>query len=729
MAVLPSKLVERLNNIYELGEYNFGKELQRCLSAISTNPGTGACITIPTYSSTAAAEAACGAIEGVTFLNSSSDAITIYAGGQWVELDWVGKCTQVDSNSSTININTNNITGLLNSLSSIETTLENHNHDGINSPPIDIKDLITTAPFGNYFFSTGSGIDCGPVPTNIVVTEGGAAVNSAVSSIDFSSACFDITSTGANSILVDIPLLPGLKSAVDTNTLSIATNTTAISNLSTVIVNTQTQVTDNATNITNLQTTMASHCHDGVDSAQIRIDKIISQDGPGSNISNNFVVCADGVGGWNYVDKATIAGNSVTVTDVSTGDGLIALTSTATNYDIKGITTGCGIAVTDSGTDLEVAIDFAGMPNVGTALDINQDTILIHDASTNSCVQTSLFSLMDALAPKDYLAGKGLTRTTDAVTGDCTFDLDLTTITAATPTDAIDDANDFIVYYDDSESDCKTLKFDQLPNQSECCLPDPGNLTVLDPVYIDPATGAVTPSDITDPEKVATFVVTGFKPGQVCIQDFGVVTLDAPHGQLVGDCIFEGPNGTGVSVQPTSGINNVLYHTISTTKVSITAGTRPFEISTPTNQSFEGFRVTNSVAQSFPPSSTQTVSYDTVKYDTASGYSTVTSEYTVPTTGYWSIGGWVDLQLTSNVASGMLHIFVNTTPVARVGHYWETILNEDDYSGVHLATEELLNAGDVITMAYRLEDGAANTDSGVSAERSQGFYGHLIAPL
>lgn len=567
----------RLNNLYELGDYKFGKILQQCLTEIGNNPGTGACLTIPNFTSTAAAEVACGKVSGNIFYNTTSDSLTYCDdNGNWIEIDWVGKCIQVDNNSTNIQINTTNITNLLQQYNNLQNAFNTHNHDGVNSPAIDIKDLVTTEPAGQYFFSTGAGaIDCGPIPTELPVKEGGTEVVPASDCLDFTANCFGVTASG-NTAVIDIPALPQLKVDVNTNSNSITTNTTSISNIATQVANINTTLTTKCDELDDLEANFASHCHDGTDSPAIRIDKILSQDGTSANIANNFIACADGSGGWNYVDKATLAGSTITLTNVGPGEDLVAATSTSTNYDIKGIVGGCGISATSNATDVEVGIDFTNMANVGTALDITTDTIIVHDASTGECVQTTLQSLMGAIASKEYLAGKALTRTVDAGTGDCTFDLDLTTITDSSD---INEAEDYLLFYDQSENDCRTVKFCELPTNQDCCLPDPTGLALLDSVYINNL-GVVTKSDISDPNTVGQFIVTGFKPGLVCIQDYGVVELDTAHGLTVGSCYFEGPGGAPTSTEPTTGINNVLFTPISINKLSISAGTRPYEIST-----------------------------------------------------------------------------------------------------------------------------------------------------
>jgi hypothetical protein len=388
MAILPEKLVERLNTIYRLGEYKFGKELQSCLQELSNGPGIGVCLRLPNYVSVAAAEAVCTDDAGVIFFNSGTNTIDYYDNnGDHVVIDFPTKCVEVDTNTASILVNQNSITAIINQLN---------------------------------------------------VAQG---------------------------------------------------------------------------DILSLQTTMADHCHDGTDSTRIIIDKILSQDAPGSNVPINYVLCSDGASGWLYVDKETL-GSSVDIESVGTGESLITATSTATDIDFKTVTEGCGIALNSTADEIEVAVDFDGMPNVGTALDLEFDSILIHDSSADACVQTTLQSLVTAL--------------------------DVTS--------------------------------------SACCLPNPGGLTLLQPVYID-STGTVTPSDFSDNNTVAQYVVTGFRNSntEVCIQNFGPATFDAPHGLTVGDCYFEGPSGSTTSIQPTTGINNVLYHVISDTKISVVAGTRPFE--------------------------------------------------------------------------------------------------------------------------------------------------------
>lgn len=128
-----------------------------------------------------------------------------------------------------------------------------------------------------------------------------------------------------------------------------------------------------------------------------------------------------------------------------------------------------------------------------------------------------------------------------------------------------------------------TSQWENVPKETnKCCLPDPGGLSLLDPVYIDPVTGAVTPSDLSNNDTVAQFVVVEIANGEVCIQDFGVVDLGAAHGFPTGTCVFEDVAGGSTTTEPTTGINNVLFHAIGPNKVSVTAGTRPYQFASTT---------------------------------------------------------------------------------------------------------------------------------------------------
>lgn len=295
---------------------------------------------------------------------------------------------------------------------------------------------------------------------------------------------------------------------------------------------------------------------------------------------------------------------------------------------------------------------------------------------------------------------------------------------------------------------------------NKCCLPDPGGLTVLDPVYID-AAGVVTPSDISDPNTVAQFVVVSTDGTEVCIQDFGVVTLPNSHGFAVGDCVYEDAAGGTTTTEPTTGINNVLFHAISATKVSISAGTRPFEVggaATPddlddladvvitspvegdkicydaasgtwTNQqpaggAFVGFRATNSTFQTI--SFFTDVQFNTVKYDTNNGYNAATGEYTIPVTGYWDIGAWLDVESLQNQSSGYIILREGvSTNLVKSSFYGEPIANEDDRVHININTHEFLTAGDVIKVVGVTVTGNFRTDS-IQTQASAGFYAALM---
>ena len=111
---------------------------------------------------------------------------------------------------------------------------------------------------------------------------------------------------------------------------------------------------------------------------------------------------------------------------------------------------------------------------------------------------------------------------------------------------------------------------------AKCCFPDPGGLSVGDPVRID-SNGDVVASDISDVSTLGIYVVISTDGTEVCIASFGFCDTGAPHGFTVGECYFEDANGGITSTSP-SGINNILFHVVSDTKINVVAGTRPFQI-------------------------------------------------------------------------------------------------------------------------------------------------------
>jgi hypothetical protein len=146
---------------------------------------------------------------------------------------------------------------------------------------------------------------------------------------------------------------------------------------------------------------------------------------------------------------------------------------------------------------------------------------------------------------------------------------------------AIDDHSDVNLT---APTDGQTICYDAATSQwvnvdkesNKCCFPDPGGFSVGDPVRID-NTGAVVASDISNTNTVAQFIVVSTDGTEICLQNFGTCELAAPHGFTVGDCAYEDTSGGTTTTAPTTGINNILYHVISPTKLSIVAGTRPFE--------------------------------------------------------------------------------------------------------------------------------------------------------
>ena len=72
----------------------------------------------------------------------------------------------------------------------------------------------------------------------------------------------------------------------------------------------QSQVTTLFTQQGTLFTNLGTHTHESVLAAPIPFDNILSQDETDTNILANHIACADGTGGWNYVDKSTLGGST-----------------------------------------------------------------------------------------------------------------------------------------------------------------------------------------------------------------------------------------------------------------------------------------------------------------------------------------------------------------------------------------------------------------------------------
>ena len=189
-----------------------------------------------------------------------------------------------------------------------------------------------------------------------------------------------------------------------------------------------------------------------------------------------------------------------------------------------------------------------------------------------------------------------------------------------------------------------------------CCLPDPTGLTVLQSVVVD-ATGTVVPSDIATPELVANFVVVEIANGEVCLQSFGPRELDSAHGLVVGDYYFEGPGNTITNVEPTSGVNNVLFRVTSATKIEILAGTRPWEIGAGGGSSID-------------------VIDELLDVDTTTALPALGEVLT------WDGTNWVPA-VPTGAPTPYLHAMVSTTnPTTTTPVVWDTVI-EDNVSGLN----------------------------------------------
>jgi hypothetical protein len=574
---LPQKLISRLNQFYETGELKLGTELEACLAAISNTPPDGACITVPQYTSQAAAEAVCGTIAGNIFFNSTTNSLTVYDGTMWVELDWTGKCSQIDSNTAQVQVNEINIQQLLQQLTEIVTDFQGHTHDGITSQPLDIKNLITTAPAGEYFFSTGSGIDCGPLVGTVYVAKDGVVVDAAASAINFLGPCVTVAQNGAGVVEVSFPAVETLKSTVTANSAAIASNVTSITNLATQVVTVTNAASSNTLNIQNLNSAFQAHDHSGLnDEMLIQFGHLLSQDGNASNIANNFVPCADGLGGWNFVDKATLGGAGGSTTLANVGSGAALSVASGADYDIKSVTAGCGIAVTSTSTEVDVAVDFAGIPNVGTALDPVADTILVHDASSNTCVKTSIQSFLSS-GSANISAGKGI-----AIDGSGQLSLDLGNISQVSTAEGVDKITDRLVFFNNSTNTCNTVSLSELGVLPSCVVTQPAHgFSVLDSVVIDDTGTWVLGDASVGSTQPGTHIVTEVTDADTfCAQASGVVTLSANHGLDIGCHYFESTTTAGASTDTQTTTvdtwNNSLFQVLSADKLEITAGSRPF---------------------------------------------------------------------------------------------------------------------------------------------------------
>jgi len=121
MAKLSPKVIDRLNSLYELGGEKFGTMLQTCLDEVQPLPPSASCLTIPTYTSQAAGEAACGQIIGNSFLNTTNNAFTLYTGLGWIEIFDVS--VLVSGNTANILINTNQISAINDTINALVADL------------------------------------------------------------------------------------------------------------------------------------------------------------------------------------------------------------------------------------------------------------------------------------------------------------------------------------------------------------------------------------------------------------------------------------------------------------------------------------------------------------------------------------------------------------------------------------------------------------------------------
>lgn len=467
MAQLPDKLIDRLNvMIPEIGDYKLGTLLQNCLDQIAATTGGGS-IKLPLFPSTVTFENSNTVGEGCIFVNSSTKTINYYACGVWHEIDIPSLQAQITANATCCAMNAADILNLTSQILSLTTAFNAHNHDGTNSQLINIKgQLVTGAPQGHFLYANGGVVDCMAIDPTFDTFLDGVLFEDNTTGLDFDSSCFTITNTAG---VIDITI-PDLKQAlidISVNTACCAANASAIAALNLAITNLTINVQQNSTNIANYYAEFLAHDHSGGVNGPC-LDPIVaicSPDGAG-NVPLNWVLGADGLGNTIWINPTTIQA-PVTICGKNKGgataqDVFIQIDPVDDCFEFRKIDGGCGIvtSIDPVDDDITIDIDFAGMTDIGTAVDPTADYVLIHDVSTGECVKTSVQTLLSS-GGDTLVAGKGITLTPTANPNESEVALDLSAVTTVGTVATLDTAADYVLVYDDSAGDCVRLSLDE----------------------------------------------------------------------------------------------------------------------------------------------------------------------------------------------------------------------------------------------------------------------------
>lgn len=463
MAKIPDKLKLKLNTmLHELGDWKLGNILQDCFDEINGNSSGGLVMT--KYPSTAAYESANGGQKtpGGFFINTTTNNIMYCCDGQYFEIDLPSLQAQIAANAECCSLNAQDIVTINAAIEALQNAFATHNHDGVNSPRIELKgQLLTGALNGAFLFVNNGVVDCKPLDVKQDIFFQGNLVEGEGCGFNFIDDCFSVTTNAEGIVQIGLPTLKTALADIEVNKDCCTTNTASIAALTLSLTNTNANVAQNATQILELSQFDLAHKHTGgADGCQL--DPLASLQSTG--VIDCQLLASDGNGGLEWksplelTTSVTLCGKNVGPTTAQ--DIFLQVDPADSCFEFRKIEGDCGIAVTVDPTDnnLEVALDFANMQNIGTAVDPDNDYILVHDTSTGLCTKTNVSNLVPTVP--NLLGGKLIDITPNG--NDNTVDVNFNNVTATSTIDNVSNNNGFLLAYDPASGDCVRISASDL---------------------------------------------------------------------------------------------------------------------------------------------------------------------------------------------------------------------------------------------------------------------------
>lgn len=203
MTQLKQCLVTKLDNFSDFGDARFGTVLNQCLNDILALVGAGGDLKLPEFADSTEFENANVAVAGCIFLSTTTGNIEYYVNDSWVEIDVGTLQACCDANSAAITALNNSLTTINTDINTLQGDLASHNHDGIDTPKIDVKNLDTsTAAAGDIFKADGAGgVTCEqPSGASLKVSEEGGLNVLDVECINFDTEFVTVVDAGGGQV-------------------------------------------------------------------------------------------------------------------------------------------------------------------------------------------------------------------------------------------------------------------------------------------------------------------------------------------------------------------------------------------------------------------------------------------------------------------------------------------------------------------------------------------------